>query len=1574
MNKLKRFKKFLSFLAVFIMVAQNLVSPVLADGYEVTEETEYNYEVIDGGTWGWNSDIFKVYRADDNSTYTALCLNPDRSTPPVGAKYSFGASYGSNDLVAKTWFFGCGKGQGYGPCSGLSYEGAAMITHHAISLAIGYDGWNGYGGNILGSEGAAYYDMAVALVDYASEHSLPTDYYAWAEYLTSDNDYQDLLIYDDWYTPPSHTDNYGKVDVNKVDINSGSNIKGAIFGVFFYKEDAEHATWNDIYGLGTSTGAWNYDYTNHSDHYAIINTGSGSYGISGDLWVGQDDDITENYYVKELKAPSGYKLDTNVYKVEVKKDQTVRCANIPNSNNFGNDGGRPITLTKVATNGKTNSETAEAGAQFQIKNSAGTVVDTITTDASGNGKSNILPYGTYTVHQIAGNKNALFVEDFIVELTPGETYALDYAVGKLADDETWITTTATDKNFGHTGSIASNAIVYDDVYLHNLEVGASYTIKGRLMNRANSQVVTDYNGNEVTAELSFVATSKNDTKTLTFTFDSRGLGNFDTVVFEKLYKGTEEVASEENVNVTSQQIHFDTLPEITTTATDANTGTQQSAISSSVTIHDDIKITNAVPGCTYTIKGKLVNRQTGEAIIDANGNAVTNEMQFIPANIDDNVARMSFTFNSTNLEGVETVVFEELYIGNWLACDEKNIDETSQMIFFPTAKTKAADYMTGTHVGSEESTKVVDHVTCSNLIVGKNYTIKGKLMNAVTGEPMVDADGNEITGETTFTATEKNPTVDVIFTFSAGLLKGKTTVVFEDVYHEGIKICTHSDLNDNDQKVSYGEMKTSAIDTDTKTQQGIVHKDARITDIVSYKNLIPGTYKVKGTLMDKATGLALEDAQGNKITGESTLVIKEGDEPTGTINVDFHLDTTKLGNKDIVVFEEVYLNDLLLIAELDINNEEQTVHYPDIHTTANDGVSGDKYNDGAEEITLIDTVKYNNLIVGKEYVVKGVLMDKSTGKALISKSTGKQITGETKFTATEKDGDIEVTFSLTRSDLVSRTVVVFEDLYNDEIEVFAHEDLNDGDQTIEYGTKFGIFKLDGTTKVKKVLSGATLQILDKDGKVVEIELITEKADKDGKVTVTKEKVTSFVSTDEETIIANLEPGTYKLHEVKAPWGYNLAEDVEFTLEDMPELQHFVIVDEGKVGTMVFSYNEKKDYEVAADSDFVPGPKTGDASNMFIYIMMLIVSGLMLFALALGKHKKAIIKVFGIMAVFMSIGMMSNSKVYADTNFTIDEAFESENKDATYEFDKTTKKNGEDYTLIDVKYDVAVKKIANITKTNKVLTTDAAPYFAETIVENGLTYKLKGTTKADANEMGNRAINYTKAYTYNGITKADGIPESVTEDVRDEATNEVRTVVMTRSNIVKSNEQVSDNFAFDVSVKSQAYYQYKDHVIEYNADDPNLMQYKDEILADLGLDSNIYTVESIVWTSEPVYDASEFVIRTATVKGYKSIADYEATYVATVDYPTSNVVYTAEYEADSTKNKTVYEIKATATYQLSSEIAGINDTVTEKSSSSIFVTLFKNPVVVGSFTVVVLLLVAILGFILIKKKSEKEIIK
>ena len=1118
----------------------------------------------------------------------------------------------------------------------------------------------------------------------------------------------------------------------------------------------------------------------------------------------------------------------------------------------------------------------------------------------------------------------------------------------------------------NVGTVSDKASIVDEVTFNNLRVGNTYEVRGYLMNKDTGVELLDKDGNKITATKTFTAEAPNQTVEMEFILDSSLLEGVTVTVFEDVYYNGVRVGSHCDITDADQSIYY---PKIRTTAADGNTNSHVGVVGGRSTIIDTVTYTNLIVGKTYTVSGYLMNQDTNTAILDKDGNKITSSRTFTAATANGSID-ITFEFDSSDMEGSTAVVFEDLYHNDIRVTTHSDINDSNQSILYPKIRTKAHDKNTGDHNGTVgPETTIIDTVIYSNLVAGREYTLKGYLVDRAAQMPVLDNTGNLITASKNFIADGPDGTIDMEFTLDSTGLGDHILVVFEDIFdtETGVKLTTHSDIGSEEQSIYFIDIKTQAHDKYTGNNVGTVTENAVIVDTVTYHGLIVGnTYTVSGYLMVKSTGKPLLDKKGNKITAKTTFDAEQAD---GTVDMVFEFDSSLLAGETIVCFEKVYHNGIEVACHEDLNNEDQSTFYPEIKTTANDGISRTKYNNGAEDIVIIDTVSYKNLIVGKEYVIKGVLKDKATGKSVINKATGKEVTSEIKFTAEQKDGSIDVTFNFTRADLAGRTVVVFEKLYQNEIEVTAHEDLSDEGQTIVEPTKIGIIKIDETSKTKKPLSGATLQILDKDGNVVEVEILTETKDENGNTVAAVKKATSFVSGLEETVIIGLEPGTYKIHEVAAPWGYELTEDVVFVLGDKVELQHFVMADEAKVGLMNFSYNEKKDFEVAADSALVT-PQTGDSSNMLKYMVIMLVSGIALLGCLFGKNKKAFIKVFGAVFVFLAVAFAGNTRTYAATTFTEEEKFESENKEAEYDFKKNKSKDGVDYTLTDVKYDVKAKQIANITKTNTVLVTDAAPVFEESIVENGITYRLKSVTTAEG-DMGSRSVTYTKVYTYNGLTKTDDIPAVVAGSVRDEATNEVSTVNMTQTGLVKKNEQKSDDFVFSINVVSGAYFMYKDNLIEYNAENPNLMQYKDSILEDLGLSKDIYTVESIKWTSEPEADADGMIHREATVKGYKEIADYEATYVATVDYPTANVVYTADYEADTTKNTTFYEIKGTATYQLTSEIVDTNASGTKKTD---FKSVFKNPVVVGSFSAVVIVIIAVIAIVLWKKKSEKEVVE
>lgn len=183
-------------------------------------------------------------------------------------------------------------------------------------------------------------------------------------------------------------------------------------------------------------------------------------------------------------------------------------------------------------------------------------------------------------------------------------------------------------------------------------------------------------------------------------------------------------------------------------------------------------------------------------------------------------------------------------------------------------------------------------------------------------------------------------------------------------------------------------------------------------------------------------------------------------------NVENALLIAESGEDGIFVFENVPYGNWL-IKELQpadgylVNNEiypvrisenGQTIgitvvndRIPEIGTKAT--VNGEKIATAEGDITIEDTVSYKHLIPGKAYTLKGILMDKATGKAFLV--DGKELTAEVTFTPEESCGEVTVCFIFDGSKITKQTdLVVFETLYRDGTELVAHADIEDGGQTV----------------------------------------------------------------------------------------------------------------------------------------------------------------------------------------------------------------------------------------------------------------------------------------------------------------------------------------------------------------------------------------------------------------------------------------------------------------------------------------------------------------------------------------------
>lgn len=296
-----------------------------------------------------------------------------------------------------------------------------------------------------------------------------------------------------------------------------------------------------------------------------------------------------------------------------------------------------------------------------------------------------------------------------------------------------------------------------------------------------------------------------------------------------------------------------------------------------------------------------------------------------------------------------------------------------------------------------------------------------------------------------------------------------------------------------------------------------------LTDTVSYTGLVPGKeYKVTGVLMDKETGEKLL-VDGKEITAETVFVPET---KNGSVDVTFIFDATGLHGKEIVVFEDLYRENVLLATHADINDEGQTVKIknPEIGTKA---TADGKKEITADKITITDVVSYTDLTPGKEYKLTGVLMNKATNDKLLI--DGKEITAEATFTPKATTGEVEMTFTFDARELTVETeVVAFETLYRDGIEIAVHADINDKDQTVR------ILPLHGSIMTTKVnaddptdkISGATFGVYSD-------------ADGDGIFNAKTDKLVGTLQEGDTGVytLDSLPYGKFFLHEDKAPEGF-----------------------------------------------------------------------------------------------------------------------------------------------------------------------------------------------------------------------------------------------------------------------------------------------------------------------------------------------------------------------------------------------------------------------------------------------------
>ena len=821
---------------------------------------------------------------------------------------------------------------------------------------------------------------------------------------------------------------------------------------------------------------------------------------------------------------------------------------------------------------------------------------------------------------------------------------------------------------------------------------------------------------------------------------------------------------------------------------------------------------------------------------------------------------------------------------------------------------------------------LTDTVSYTGLVPGKEYKVTGVLMDKETGEKLL-VDGKEITAETVFVPETKNGSVDVTFIFDATGLHGKEIVVFEDLYRENIKVAAHADITDDDQTI---KVKTPEIGT-TASFEGEKEIDpldkVTLTDTVSYKDLTPGKeYRVTGVLMDKSNGKELL-INGEKVTAEATFIATEA---SGSVDVTFTFNATGLHGKEIVAFEDLYRENVLLATHADINDEGQTVKIknPEIGTKA---TADGKKEITADKITITDVVSYTDLTPGKEYKLTGVLMNKATNDKLLI--DGKEITAEATFTPKATTGEVEMTFTFDARGLVIETdTVVFETLYRDGLVFAVHADINDESQTVKVKPLHGSVSLtkSSTMDDTKRLTGAEFTVYsDANGNGI------YEADTDVKV----DTLTDLGNGEYKR--NGLLYGKYLLVETKAPNRYYADEKVyAFAIEHDGDAvvisnndKNNLFVDQPKIGKITLRYDEKTTPN---------SPKTGSSSNVGYWLAMLCVSaaGLIAAIVEKKKGKKPHLLSFlvaGVIAV-AAVGMVAdpvsadsvdlgNGNVDVNGNTaTVTRTVTSDDKTTEAAFDDEITYDGKTYKLdrVDsyVTDEKAVEEEKEVSATEEILTGTKESKFPEAISKDFSGDKVVlqyVDTKYTETKLPEFKADITESVVLGTATSQPEAAQSITVKYHSDEYGIDVDVPLQLDHVENNGYTWTSDLSVPMTLYGidSAYLQFGDALIPYDGGNPPLTGYESAYLASLGLSANSYRLSRVTWDGDAYTNADGELCRNAIVTGDRLLSTFTAVYggknvtVPSVDGYKATATYSGTQIVKT--DKTEYSIRSVATY-------------------------------------------------------------
>lgn len=299
--------------------------------------------------------------------------------------------------------------------------------------------------------------------------------------------------------------------------------------------------------------------------------------------------------------------------------------------------------------------------------------------------------------------------------------------------------------------------------------------------------------------------------------------------------------------------------------------------------------------------------------------------------------------------------------------------------------------------------------------------------------------------------------------------RGHALVSFEvSVRQEGVLVDTGIINND------IIGLHSNAYFTASGASEGAARSSVHITDVIRYTNLTPGIpYQLIGTLVDRHSQEPLTNREGDPVVAQTSFIPSQA---SGAIELTFEFDALSLAGTRAVAIGQLLSNGQEIALHNDLANNDQTVTFVSIGTKARGQTSGTHEEQASPTTCIVDTVRYEGLTPGKEYLFTSALIDRSTGQELCDQQ-GQPIAVRTTHTPTSPHGSIDIEIVFDGSELAGHTLVVFETIQSGEDIVASHADIDDNEQAITL-VALATRAVDQSTGTHQSKVAATVTVLD----------------------------------------------------------------------------------------------------------------------------------------------------------------------------------------------------------------------------------------------------------------------------------------------------------------------------------------------------------------------------------------------------------------------------------------------------------------------------------------------------------------